>query len=135
METSETNMISVLVVDDQPGVRRLLQEVLEEEGFEVRLAECGEAALRQVRGKTPDLILMDMKMPGMSGLEVLRELKKSSYQHPVVMMTAYGELEFVKQACRLGAIHHLTKPFDIFEVKALLQQLVRKETKISQVVL
>jgi len=70
MIASEANKISVLVVDDQPGVRRLLQEVLQEEGFEVRLADCGEAALRQVREKKPDFILMDMKMPGMSGLEV-----------------------------------------------------------------
>ncbi|MEW6662735.1 MAG: response regulator [Bacillota bacterium] len=80
MRTSETDKISVLVVDDQSGVRRLLQEALQEEGFDVRLADCGEAALRQVQERKPDLILMDMKMPGMSGLDVLKELKTGVMQ-------------------------------------------------------
>jgi two-component system response regulator (stage 0 sporulation protein F) len=124
--TSAPEKISVMVVDDQPGVRHLLREVLQEEGFEVELADCGEAALRRAREKEPSVILLDIKMPGMNGLEVLKELRKGNYHNTVVLMTAYGDSKFVNQAWELGAIHQLHKPFCIYEVKALLQQIARE---------
>ncbi|KKM10979.1 chemotaxis protein CheY [Clostridiales bacterium PH28_bin88] len=113
---------SVLIVDDQAGVRLLLHEALKEEDLKVYLAAGGEEAIKEVQEKSPDIILMDMKMPGMNGLEVLKEIKKLNYSGPVILMTAYGELEMVNQARKLGVTHHLTKPFDIYEVKALLRE-------------
>ena len=107
----------ILVVDDQFGIRVLLQEVLEREGYEVLLAAGGADALALVKGKRPDLVLLDMKIPGMNGLEILTGIRKLAPSQAVVMMTAYGELDLVKEASSLGAIGHFTKPFDIDELR------------------
>ena len=106
----------ILVVDDQLGIRKLLEEVLTEQGYEVRLAANGLEALARVEESMPELIFMDMKMPGMDGIEALREFKKIGVSEKVIMMTAYGELELVNEAKALGALDYITKPFDIMAV-------------------
>lgn len=109
-------MSKVLVIDDQPGIRRLLVEVLAEEGYTVITASNGYEGVQQVKDEHPNLILMDMKMPGMDGIETLRELKRIGEADKVIMMTAYGELELVTQAQQLGAYAYITKPFDIIKL-------------------
>lgn len=104
---------TILIVDDQPGIRRLLMEVLTEEGYTVITASNGYEGLQKAKDFEPALILMDMKMPGMDGIETLRELKRTGKSGNVIMMTAYGELELVNQARELGAYAYITKPFDI----------------------
>lgn len=104
---------TILIVDDQPGIRRLLMEVLTEEGYSVVTAQNGYEGLQKAKEMEPALILMDMKMPGMDGIETLRELRKVGQAGNVIMMTAYGELELVNQARELGAYAYITKPFDI----------------------
>jgi Response regulator containing CheY-like receiver, AAA-type ATPase, and DNA-binding domains len=103
----------VLVIDDQPGIRRLLMEVLQEEGYEVLEAANGYDGLQKARDSHPALILMDMKMPGMDGIETLRELRRLGIGDKVIMMTAYGELDLVNEAKEIGAAGYITKPFDI----------------------
>lgn len=110
---------TIMVIDDQPGIRRLLAEVLQEDGYNIVIAANGYEALQKVKEITPQLILMDMKMPGMDGLETFRELKKIGKAERVIMMTAYGELELVKEAMSLGAYKYITKPFDINVIKSL----------------
>ncbi|WDL95176.1 response regulator [Alicyclobacillus sp. ALC3] len=107
----------VLVVDDQFGIRILLQEVLQREGYEVLQASNGTAALELVKNENPDLILLDMKIPGMDGLEILRTIRKWEYDTKVIMMTAYGELNLIREAMEMGALAHFTKPFDIDELR------------------
>ncbi|SDW40088.1 two-component system, response regulator, stage 0 sporulation protein F [Marininema mesophilum] len=115
----------VLVVDDQFGIRVLLKEVFSREGFQVLQAANGNVALEIIQTEDPDLILLDMKMPGMDGLELLRHLRQEGLSPRVIMMTAYGELDMVKEASKLGALAHFTKPFDIEELRAeVLRQLV-----------
>lgn len=114
----------LLVVDDQMGVRRLLFEAFNEEGYQVELAGSGHEALEKVRKTAPDIILMDMKMPGMNGLETLHEIKKVDDTVPVVMMTAYGELEIVAEAMKLGIKEYVTKPFDINELRGLVKKVI-----------
>lgn len=116
------NNITIMVIDDQPGIRRLLAEVLQEDGYNVAIAANGYEALQKVKEITPQLILMDMKMPGMDGLETFRELKKIGKAERVIMMTAYGELELVKEAMSLGAYKYITKPFDINEIKKIVAE-------------
>jgi len=116
--------ITIMVVDDQPGIRRLLVEVLQEDGYNVAIAANGYDALHKVKEITPQLILMDMKMPGMDGLETFRELKKVGKAERVIMMTAYGELELVKEALNLGAYKYITKPFDINVIKRIVAEAV-----------
>jgi len=111
----------VLVVDDQFGIRVLLQEVLTQEGYNVFLAPNGQTALEIVRTEEPDLILLDMKIPGMDGLEILHNIRKMEFQTKVIMMTAYGELDLIQEAMEMGALSHFTKPFDIDELRQVVK--------------
>lgn len=114
----------ILVVDDQYGIRLLLQEVFSKENIDIFQASNGKQALEIIKEEKPDLILLDMKMPGMDGLELLRRLRKFNTQAKVIMMTAYGELDMVAEASRLGALTHFTKPFDIEELRTeVMKQL------------
>ncbi|MDA8442323.1 MAG: response regulator [Peptococcaceae bacterium] len=114
----------ILVVDDQMGVRRLLYEAFKEEGYEVEMAASGLEAIETVKKSIPSIILMDMKMPGMNGLEALKEIKKLDQEIAVIMMTAYGELEIVAQAMKLGVKEYITKPFDLNELKQLVKRIL-----------
>lgn len=114
----------ILVVDDQPGIRRLLMEVLSENGYSVEVAANGYEGLQKVKELNPDLVLMDMKMPGMDGIETLRELRRTGQNAKVVMMTAYGELDMINEAKELGAIAYITKPFDIVALCQLIHENV-----------
>ncbi|WP_378955305.1 response regulator [Pelosinus sp. sgz500959] len=115
---------TILVVDDQPGIRRLLMEVLTEEGYNVCTAANGYEGMQKAKELNPSLILMDMKMPGMDGIETLRELKHLNQAEKVIMMTAYGELGLVNIAKDLGAYAYVTKPFDIIELCTMISQVI-----------
>ncbi|RKO65603.1 response regulator [Desulfofundulus salinus] len=114
----------LLVVDDQAGVRRMLLEAFSDDGYEVELAVSGPEALKKLRNGGIDLVLLDMKMPGMSGLDTLRETRKLNPDIPVIMMTAYGELELLGEAKKLGVRHYVSKPFDLQEVRYLVRALL-----------
>lgn len=107
----------ILVVDDQFGIRILLTEILQKDGYTTFQAANGIQALSIVEKHQPDLVLLDMKIPGMDGLEILKKIKESWPHIEVIMMTAYGELNMINEAIRLGAKKHFTKPFDIDEVR------------------
>jgi two-component system response regulator (stage 0 sporulation protein F) len=107
----------VLIVDDQNGIRILLVEVFSVEGYQTYQASNGKIALEIVRNECPDLVLLDMKIPGMDGLEILKHIKQIDESIKVIMMTAYGELDMIKEASDLGALMHFTKPFDIDELR------------------
>lgn len=115
---------TVLVIDDQPGIRRLLVEVLNEEGYQVVTASNGYEGLQQAKEHNPQLILMDMKMPGMDGIETLKELKKVGQGDRVIMMTAYGELDLVNQAREIGAYDYITKPFDVIGLCQVIHEIM-----------
>lgn len=117
---AKANM-TVLVIDDQPGIRRLLTEVLTEEGYMVVTAINGIEGLNKAKEVQPDVILMDMKMPGMDGIETLREIKRLNQGEAIIMMTAYGELDLINQARELGAYGYVTKPFDILNLCQMLE--------------
>lgn len=111
------NKKKLLIVDDQAGIRILLVEVFASEGYDTFQAANGKIALEIVKSQVPDLVLLDMKIPGMDGLEILRKIKEFDTGISVIMMTAYGELDIIKEATDLGAIMHFTKPFDIDEMR------------------
>lgn len=124
---SEEIKQKLLIVDDQAGIRLLLQEVFSYEGLEIMQASNGKDALDLVRSNRPDLVLLDMKIPGMDGLEILSHIKEIDETIIVIMMTAYGELDVIKKSTALGAATHYTKPFDIMELRDdVLVRLNRK---------
>ena len=117
----------ILIVDDQKGVRRLLEELFKKEGWEVRSAGDGLEAIQKVEELVPDLILMDVKMPNMNGLEATHEIMERNSGIPIIMMTAYGEIEVVKQALDAGVKRCISKPFDIMELRDMVNKLMMEE--------
>jgi DNA-binding NtrC family response regulator len=116
-------MSEILVVDDEPGIRDLLREILEEEGYEVRLAENGEQARSARLENKPDLVLLDIWMPDIDGLTLLKEWSASGHlTMPVVMMSGHGTIHTAVEATRLGAFDFLEKPVPY---KKLLQTVER----------
>ncbi len=115
----------VLIVDDQNGIRILLMEVFSSEGYNTFQASNGKLALEIVRNDEPDLVLLDMKIPGMDGLEILKHIKAINKEIKVIMMTAYGELDMIKEATDHGALMHFTKPFDIDEIRMAVNLQLR----------
>lgn len=114
----------ILIVDDQFGIRVLLKEVFEKDGYETFDASNGNQALAIIKDESPDLVLLDMKIPGMDGLEILKEIRERKLETNVIMMTAYGELEMINAAKNLGAVAHFAKPFDIEEVKNNIREFL-----------
>jgi two-component system response regulator AtoC len=94
----------------------LLQELLEEQGFEVATALDGEQVLSSVREQSPDLVLMDVRMPKLDGIGVLSEMKSKGIEAPVIVMTAYGGANVTIKAIQLGAWDYITKPFDLDDI-------------------
>lgn len=119
-------MKHLLIVDDQQGIRLLLNEVMKKEGYDTYLAANGLEALKFAGEQEMDCVLLDMKIPGMSGVEILKQLKERWPNLPVFMMTAYGELDIVQEALNLGAIRYFTKPFDIFELRDEVNKILRE---------
>lgn len=105
-------MHTILVVDDEPNYLIVLSELLREEGFEVFTANCGEDGLQIVKNTDLDLVITDMRMPGIDGMTLLKEIKSYNADLPVIMITAFGEVEPAVAAMQAGAINYLTKPFN-----------------------
>ena len=112
----------VLVVDDEQSHRTMLKAVLSKEGYEIFEADDGISAIKAVEKEPFDLILMDIRMTDMDGIEAMREIKKISPAIPVVMMTAYASVKTAVEALKSDAYDYLTKPLDIEELKILIQK-------------
>jgi len=118
----------ILVVDDERSMRELLQIVLRREGHQVRLAESGPVAVAELEREPVDVLISDIKMPGMTGVDVLREAKRLDPDIVGIMVTAYASTESAVEALRLGAYDYLTKPFDVEELKAKVRNALERRT-------
>jgi DNA-binding response OmpR family regulator len=118
-------MRQVLVVDDEPHIRTVLRGYLEADGFAVSEAADGEAALRQVKHAAPDVVLLDVMLPGIDGLEVLRQLRASSEVY-VILVTARTEEVDKLVGLGVGADDYVTKPFSPREVVARVKAVLRR---------
>ncbi|OGR35522.1 MAG: Fis family transcriptional regulator [Desulfuromonadales bacterium GWD2_61_12] len=122
----------ILIVDDEEGMRRLLVRVLGREGYETVAVASGAEALRLVQSEIFELILTDIKMPGMDGLELLAEIKAFDPALPVLAMTAYGTVENAVQALRAGAYDYLTKPFETDEIKLTVAKALERQHLLEE---
>ena len=116
-------MQTILIVDDDKSIRYSLKRMLEE-NFSVLTAQNGDEALARVKESTPDLVIMDIKMPGRSGIEVLKEIKLVDPKSLVILMTAYGTTETAIEAMKYGAFDYILKPFPIPQMKELVQKAI-----------
>jgi DNA-binding response OmpR family regulator len=105
--------IRVLVVDDELFVGELLKEYLSIIGYEVTAVSNGEDALSSIQQSPPHIVILDIRMPGMGGMEVLKQIKEKNRTTGVIMLSAYGDPETVNEALRLGADHYLQKPMNL----------------------
>jgi DNA-binding response OmpR family regulator len=103
----------VLVVDDDPNLQEILREFLQAKGYEVITAGDGAEGLRRVKEERPHLILLDIQMPKMDGLEVLRQLRAIDKEVSVIMITSVDEQEIARKAMELGAFDYIVKPLDL----------------------
>jgi len=117
-------LAAILIVDDDPQLRQSFARVLGQEGHAVRTAHSGEAGLSMARAQKFDLVIMDVCMPGMSGLDTLRTLRESEPKLPVIIMTAFGTTETAIEATKMGAFDYVLKPFDVPEVLSVIDQAV-----------
>ena len=117
-----TQKPSVLVVDDESGILDTLRILLKNEGFEVTTAQGGKAGLEQIRGGTHDIILSDVRMPQVSGLDILQAAREQDSMTPVILMTAQASLQSAIAAVNSGAFYYIQKPFVNDELVAILRR-------------
>jgi DNA-binding NtrC family response regulator len=120
--------ITILVVDDELSIRESLSGWLEQDGYKVETAADGPTALAMVRENHFDIMLLDVKMPKMSGITVLKQLKERDPDTAVVLMTAHGAIQDAVEAMKLGAYDYLLKPFELEELSLTIEKLVQMQT-------
>src|SRR5215475_7345209 len=118
---------TILIVDDEPSNRNILNQELTHEGYSVVAASDGREALKKVESSRPDLIILDFMMPDLSGLEVLKELRKRENDTPVIMVTAYGTLERAVEAMKEGAYDFITRPFEPDHIVLVVQKALERQ--------
>ncbi len=119
-------MNKILIVDDEQSMRDFLSIMLKKEGYEVVSAENGTDAVKAVQNDIFDLLITDVKMSGMDGIDVLKAVKEVSAETVVIMITAYATAETAVEAMKLGAYDYITKPFKIDQIKLVIQKALEK---------
>jgi len=125
--------MTILIVDDEKTIRWSLGEGLRKAGFEILEAASGEEGLQVFVDKTPDCVLLDMRLPGIDGIEVLRRMRKDNPDVPVIVMTAYGEVDKAVESMKLGAYDFITKPFMIEKMKVAIEHALETSRLRTQV--
>ncbi|PIS27812.1 MAG: DNA-binding response regulator [Candidatus Marinimicrobia bacterium CG08_land_8_20_14_0_20_45_22] len=122
-------MASVLIIDDDRGIGTILQEVLSAEGHDVTALISAEDGMSFLKVDEPDLILLDLQLPGMSGIEFLEKFQDKRDQIPVIIITSSGDVQTAVRAMKLGASDYIKKPFNIEEIVLIIQKVLDSKTK------
>jgi signal transduction histidine kinase len=123
--TGSSDLPQILVIDDEVGPRESLRMLLKP-NYKVHTADCVEAGLKLLKEKQPDTIVMDIRMPGMTGIEGLRKIREIDPHLSVIMLTGFGALDTAKEALRLGANDYISKPFDAREMQEVIGRNVER---------
>ena len=115
-------MSTILIIDDDDQLRLSFERLLKEEGYAVHTAASGEAGLCMVSETTPDLVVLDVRLPGMNGLEAFKQIHRIEQKLPVIIMTAFGTTETAIEATKMGAFDYIIKPFDIPQMLSTIRQ-------------
>jgi two-component system response regulator (stage 0 sporulation protein F) len=116
----------ILIVDDEEGLRRGLSTLLEDDGYAVLATDSAERALEIMEGEHIDLVLTDMRMPGMDGIELLKRIRERHGDIGVIILTGYGQIESYIEAMNFGAIEYVSKPFKVNELKFIVKRILER---------
>jgi DNA-binding NtrC family response regulator len=126
-------MDKILIVEDNRDMQFLLSSILKKEGYEAMIAGDGRKALKEIKGWSPNLVLLDIRLPVMDGMAVLEEIKKIGRDPVVIMLTAYGDIKGAVQAMKLGALEYITKPFDNEELLIAIKRALQTQSLSREV--
>ena len=115
-------MSTILIIDDDEQLRKSFNKLLVEEGYTVETAPSGETGLDIVHNKALDLVILDMRLPGMGGFETFQAIHEIERKLPVIIMTAYGTTETAIEATKIGAFDYILKPFDVPEMLGVIDK-------------
>jgi DNA-binding response OmpR family regulator len=121
----------ILIVEDEPNVRLVFRTTLESNAYMLSTAEDGETALRWLEHSPYDLVLLDLQMPGLGGMEVLKRLRGTGHGVPVVIVTAHGSIPDAVQAMKLGAVDFLTKPVTPGALRAVVTEVLGRHARVT----
>ncbi len=124
-------MAKILVIDDEPGIRDLLDTLLRRKGYAVVLAESGWKGVELFRREHPDVIVLDLKMPGMDGLTVLQEIRSLDPRQPVIILTGTGTAEMEQQVRALGATEFVEKEFSLDRLGDSLKRILNNPNPLT----
>ena len=127
-------MDKLLLIDDEADVQYSFRRIFDSPGIELTAASSGEEGLKLIPKVKPDLVIMDVRMGGMNGLETLRRIRETNTKLPVIMMTAYGTTQMAIEAMKLGAYDYLLKPFDVPKLKQIIGAALKAARDMKQVV-
>jgi DNA-binding NtrC family response regulator len=125
-------MSKILVIDDERSIRNTLKDILEYEKYEVELAEDGNKGLEKVKGAEFDIVLCDIKMPGMDGIEVLEKLSEVASDTPVVMISGHGNIDTAVESIKKGAFDYIEKPLDLNRLLITIRNAMDKSTLVTE---
>src|SRR5437867_9157301 len=127
-------MDRLLLIDDEADVQYSFRRIFDSPEIELTAASSGEEGLKLIPRVKPDLVIMDVRMGGLNGLETLRRIRETSAKLPVIMMTAYGTTQTAIEAMKLGAYDYLLKPFDVPKLKQIVTAALKAARDMKQVV-
>lgn len=122
----------ILIIDDEVGIRGVLVGLFDDLGYSVSEAGDGKSGLLMAQEEEPDLVMLDLSLPGINGLEVLRQMKEHKPDLSIIMMTGYASMKSALEAMRLGAYDYITKPFDISEVRLIAERALEQQRLIDE---
>ena len=132
MEAEDKNKYDILIVDDEPLIRESLYEILRIEGYRAHMAQAAEEALEIVKAQKIDIVVTDLKLPKMNGIDLLIRLKKDYPRIETVLITGYGTIETAVEAMRNGAYDYVIKPINDNEIKMLIEKIVEKQEILEE---
>ncbi len=124
--------MKILIADDDPNLRKVLTIELSGEGFEIQATDSGVRALELIAKDEPDVMILDLNMPGLSGLEVLKEIKRLESSVEVIVLTGYATVSTAVEAMKLGACDYVTKPFEVESLKAVIEKAYERRALLRE---
>ncbi len=121
--TEQEKTLKILVVDDEPNILEIVQSFLENEGYEVITADSGATAFTRIEEPYPQIVLLDIRMPDIDGLQCLRQIKEKYPDIQVVMMSGFATIQMARKSLEIGAFDYICKPLSFMHLKEVIQQI------------